>query len=146
MSMKILDLQTGRIRNYGTNCHDALRIGRDGRALYYANLQNGDGSQWGDYRFVMDDDKTPDESQTADALHCECYFNIGGFADHINRVSRIGDGSDVTLNIGAYGGTFYRVYSIGIEDHASGDKWRVMLTPDQFATVLEAVGRVSRGA
>lgn len=146
MSMKILDLQTGRIRNYGTNCHDALRIGRDGRALYYANLQNGDGSQWGDYRFVMDDDKTPDESQTADALHCECYFNIGGFADHINRVSRIGDGSDVTLNIGRDGDILERVYSIGIEDNANGDKWTVILTPDQFATVCEAVGRVLRGA
>ena len=146
MSMKILDLQTGKVRDYGTNCHDALRIGRDGRGLYYANLQNGDGSQWGDYRFVMDDDKTPDESQTADALHCECYFNIGGFADHFDRVSRIGDGSDVTLNIGVYGNAFDRVYSIGIEDNANGDKWRVMLTPDQFATVVEAVGRVLRGA
>ena len=146
MSMKILDLQTGRIRDYGTNCHDALRIGKDGRALYYSNMQNGDGSQWGDYRFVMDDDKTPDESQTADALHCECYFNIGGFADHINRVSRIGDDSDVTLNIGVYGNTFDRVYSVGIEDNASGDNWKVMLTPDQFATVVEAVGRVLRGA
>ena len=146
MSMKILDLQTGRIRDYGTNCHDALRIGRDGRALYYSNMQNGDGSQWGDYRFVMDDDKTPDESQTADALHGECYFNIGGFDDHINRVSRIGDDSDVTLNIGVYGNTFDRVYSVGIEDNASGDNWKVMLTPDQFATVVEAVGRVLRGA
>lgn len=146
MSMKILDLQTGRIRNYGTNCHDALRIGRDGRALYYANLQNGDGSQWGDYRFVMDDDKTPDESQTADALHCECYFNIGGFADHINRVSRIGDGSDVTLNIGVDGNAFDRVYSIGIEDHANGDQWGVILTPDQFATVCRVIDRALRGA
>lgn len=143
MSIKILDLQTGIIRDYGTNCHDALRIGQDGRGLYYANLQNGDGSQWGDYRFVMDDDKTPDESQTADALHCECYFNIGGFADHINRVSRIGDGSDVTLNIGADSN---KVYSIEIEDHAKGDKWTVILTPDQFATVCAAVGRVLRGA
>lgn len=146
MSIKILDLQTGAIRDYGTNCHDALRIGEDGRALYYSNLQNGDGSHWGDYRFVMDDDKTPNESQTADALHGECYFNIGGFADHINRVSRIGDGSEVTLNIGADGNTFGRVYFIGIEDHANGDKWEVILTPDQFATVVEAVGRVLRGA
>lgn len=146
MSIKILDLQTGIIRDYGTNCHDALRIGRDGRGLYYANLQNGDGSQWGDYRFVMDDDKTPEESQTADALHGETYFNIGGFGDHINRVSTIGGDSDVTLNLGRDGDTFDRVYSIGIEDNASGDKWTVALTPDQFATVVEAIGRLIKGA
>ena len=43
------------------------------------NLQNGDGSGVGDYRFVCDDDKIPAESQTADAIHAEVYFNIGGF-------------------------------------------------------------------
>ena len=77
--MKILDLQTGRIHEYGENCHDSLRISEDGRNLTYYNLQNGDGSCYGDYRFVMDDDKIPAESKTADALHGESFFNIGGF-------------------------------------------------------------------
>lgn len=77
--MKILDLQTGVIHEYGENCHDSLRISEDGRSLTYYNLQNGDGSSCGDYRFVMDDDKIPAESKTADALHGQSFFNIGGF-------------------------------------------------------------------
>lgn len=101
--------------------------------------------------FAGDDaepDYYDDESQTADALHGECYFNIGGFGDHINRVSTIGGDSDVTLNIGQDGNVngFDRVYSIGIADNASGDKWAVALTPDQFATVVEVIGRLLRGA
>ena len=77
--MKILDLQTGRVHEYGDNCHDSLYVSNDGRYLTYYNLQNGDGSGVGDYRFVCDDDKVPAESQTADAIHAEVYFNIGGF-------------------------------------------------------------------
>lgn len=78
--MKILDLQTGEIHEYGTNGHDSLAVSQDGRTLSYYNLQCGDGSRFGDYRFVCDDDKVPEESQTADALHCEVYFNIGGWS------------------------------------------------------------------
>ena len=77
--MKILDLQTGRIHEYGDDCHDSLYVSNDGRYLTYYNLQCGDGSGVGDYRFVCDDDKVPAESQTADAIHAEVYFNIGGF-------------------------------------------------------------------
>lgn len=77
--MKILDLQTGRVHEYGENCHDSLALSEDGRSLHYYNLQCGDGSRWGDYRFVCDDNKVPAESKTADALHCEVYFNIGGW-------------------------------------------------------------------
>lgn len=77
--MKILDLQTGRVHEYGTNPHDSLYVSRDGRCLTYYNLQNGDGSGVGDYRFVCDDDKIPAESETADAIHCDVYFNIGGW-------------------------------------------------------------------
>lgn len=77
--MKILDLQTGDVHEYGSNCHDSLAISQDGRTLTYYNLQNGDGSMLGDYRFVMDDNKVPEESQTADAIHAECYFDIGGW-------------------------------------------------------------------
>lgn len=81
MSIKILDLQSGHIHEYGTNSHDSLRISEDGKSLSYCNMQNSDGSMYGDYRFVMDDGKIPAESQTADALHAECFFNIGGFGN-----------------------------------------------------------------
>lgn len=77
--MKIKDLQTGDVHEYGTNCHDSLYVSQDGRTLTYYNLQNGDGSGVGEYRFVCDDEKVPAESETADALHCEVYFNIGGW-------------------------------------------------------------------
>ena len=33
--MKILDLQTGRVHEYGTNPHDSLYVSRDGRCLTY---------------------------------------------------------------------------------------------------------------
>ena len=92
--MKILDKQTGQIHKYGSNPHDSLAISEDGRTLSYYNLQNGDGSSLGDYRFVMDDNKIPSESQTADALHAECYFNIGGFEklpDVDDRILKIAD-------------------------------------------------------
>lgn len=77
--MKILDLQTGRIHEYGENVHDSLYVSSDGRYLTYYNLQNGDGSGLGDYRFVCDDNKIPSESKTAEALHADVYFNIGGW-------------------------------------------------------------------
>lgn len=77
--MKILDTQSGRVHEYGTDCHDSLYVSNDGRYLTYYNLQNGDGSGVGDYRFVCDDELVPAESQTADAIHAEVYFNIGGW-------------------------------------------------------------------
>lgn len=77
--MLIKDLQTGTIRKYGTNCHDSLDISEDGRTLSYYNLQCGEGSKYGDFRFVMEDGKVPAESETADAMHGCSYFNIGGF-------------------------------------------------------------------
>ena len=92
--MKILDLQSGLVHKYGSNPHDSLAISEDGRTLSYYNLQCGDGSSLGDYRFVMDDNKIPSESKTADALHCECYFNIGGFdklPDVDERILKIAD-------------------------------------------------------
>ncbi len=33
----------------------------------------------GGYSFVLDDGKTPEESDSADALNGCCYANIGGF-------------------------------------------------------------------
>lgn len=80
--MKIKDLQTGRVFEYGNDSHDGLMISEDGRFLSYNNLQNGDGSRWGDYRFVLDDGEVPQDSSSADALHGMSYVNVGGFARH----------------------------------------------------------------
>lgn len=77
--MKILDTETGRIHEYGTNQHDSLAVSNDGRYLCYYNLQCGDGSKYGTYLFVCDDNKVPAESETAAAIHAEVYFNIGGW-------------------------------------------------------------------
>lgn len=85
MSILIKDLSNGKIREYGTDCHDSLRISDDGRSLTYYNLQNGEGSRWGVYRFVMEDGKIPEKSETPDAIHCETYFNIGGFRTKENE-------------------------------------------------------------
>lgn len=81
-TMLIKDLESGRVFTYGNDNHDSLRISEDGRTLSYYNLQNGDGSQYGNYRFVMEDGEVPEKSQTADAIHCESYFNIGGWGDY----------------------------------------------------------------
>lgn len=62
--MIIKDMSTGHAHEYGTNPHDSLIVSEDGRSLAYYNLQNGDGSRFGDYRFVGDDQ--------------EGYWNIGG--------------------------------------------------------------------
>ena len=74
--MYIKDLVTGEVHEYGQNCHDSLRISQDGTYLTYANLQNGDGSLYGEYRFVIDEEgHTPAECDCA----YDAYFNIGGF-------------------------------------------------------------------
>lgn len=76
--MLIKDNETGRIFEYGHNCHDSLEISADGRYLTYYNLQNGDGSTFGAYTFVLDDGKTPEEHDSPDVIY-NSYFNIGGF-------------------------------------------------------------------
>lgn len=50
----IQDVVSGRVFEYGKNCHDILVISKDGRCLTYYNLQNGDGSSVGDYRFYYE--------------------------------------------------------------------------------------------
>ena len=75
--MLIKDLQSNSVFEYG-GCHDSLSISEDGRTLSYYNLQNGEGSKYGDYRFVMEDGKIPAESETADAIHGCSYFDVGG--------------------------------------------------------------------
>ena len=77
--MYIKDLITGKVRLYGTNKHDSLIISDDGRTLSYSNLQNGDGSQYGDYRFCDKDGLIPSEDEVLIKHGADSYFNIGGF-------------------------------------------------------------------
>ena len=53
----IQDVVSGRVFEYGKNCHDKLLISEDGRYLYYENMQNSDGSKVGDYRFYYEKPK-----------------------------------------------------------------------------------------
>ena len=78
--MKIKDISDGRVFEYGLDRHDALRISDNGRSLSYENLQNGEGSTWGEYRFVTDAEVVPSEDKDLVAHGADAYFNIGGFA------------------------------------------------------------------
>ena len=89
--MYIKDLQPGIVRPYGTNSHDSLVISDDGRTLSYYNLQNGDGSRYGDYVFCDDEGKIPKEIDVYIERGADIYFNIGGFdnaviAEDINSI------------------------------------------------------------
>ena len=57
----IQDINSGRVFEYGKNCHDKLLISEDGRSLTYYNLQDGDGSCVGDYRFYYEKPKIETE-------------------------------------------------------------------------------------
>ena len=88
--MKIKDLTTGQVFEYGSNRHHALRISDDGRTLSFEHLQNGDGSRYGDYRFV-DDDEEKIPSEIEDEYGADSYFNIGGFGKQVNRMKEVFD-------------------------------------------------------
>lgn len=78
----IRDNQTGRVFEYGTDIHHALRISENGGCLTFENMQCGDGSlETGDggFSFVLEDGKTPEESDLPDAQYGMSYANIGGF-------------------------------------------------------------------
>lgn len=77
--MKIKDLSTGEVFEYGDNIHHALVISNDGRTLSFQNLHNGDGSKFGDYRFIDDLDlEIPSETECF-KYGADSYFNVGGF-------------------------------------------------------------------
>lgn len=85
--MWIKDLQGGRVRKYGSDHHDSLRISDDGKTLSYENLQNGDGSRYGDYRFVTDEQGLiPSEDMDYVRHGADAYFNIGGFKNEAEWV------------------------------------------------------------
>lgn len=85
MTTYIKDLQTGKVREYGTNPHDSLVISEDGRTLSYYNLQNGDGSRYGDYRFCDEDGNIPEGKDECG----EDYFNIGGWEEPKEEVKYV---------------------------------------------------------
>jgi hypothetical protein len=64
----IQDVVSGRVFEYGGNCHDRLLISEDGRSLTYYNLQNGDGSCVGDYRFYYEKPKIETEEDKRNAF------------------------------------------------------------------------------
>lgn len=80
--MYIKDLDSGRVRKYGTDRHDSLHMSPNGKYLTYYNLQCGESSECGSYRFCDKDGLTPEEA--AEKYNCiynetDSYFNIGGF-------------------------------------------------------------------
>lgn len=84
--MYIKDNVTGTVRLYGTNCHDSLEISEDGKYLTYYNLQCGEGSKYGGFSFVTDENGTlPKDDEVLVKHGAEAYFNIGGWPD-INAV------------------------------------------------------------
>ena len=80
----IKDMQSGTVREYGTNCHDSLHLSLYGRTLTYENLQNGDGSLCGDYR-ICDNPKgiVPEDMKSPESVYT--YVDIGGYC--INHTS-----------------------------------------------------------
>jgi hypothetical protein len=88
--MYIKDLESGEVRKYGTDHHDSLMISNDGKCLYYEHLQNGEGSEYGDYRFVTDKDGfIPAEDEVLIKHGADAYFNIGGFnTEHVRQCSK----------------------------------------------------------
>lgn len=67
----IKDAVSGRVFEYGKNCHDKLVISEDGRCLTYYNLQDGDGSCVGDYRFFYEKPKLETEEEKQNAYDIE---------------------------------------------------------------------------
>lgn len=73
----IKDMTDGSVRPYGTNRHDALHLSPDGRTITYDNLQNGDGSKFGDYRLCDNPEGIlPEDIDSPEAVYT--YVDIGG--------------------------------------------------------------------
>lgn len=111
--MYIKDLQTGKVRKYGADRHDSLVISEDGRTLSYYNLQNGDGSRYGDYRFCDEEGKIPAETE---CNYGEEYFNIGGWGEP--RFLAHSDGSIEQINESKTGHWITKIKS-----DLRGDMW-----------------------
>lgn len=84
--IKDLLADKNQVRIYGTNHHDSLKISDDGRFLSYYNLQNGDGSFLGDYRFCDKDGLLPCDNKE---YGVDAYANIGGFKNDIEEFENL---------------------------------------------------------
>lgn len=82
--MWIKDMETGEVREYGADRHDALMVSDNGRYLTYENLQNGDGSYVGGYRFVTENGYLPGDDPELIRCGAEEYANIGGFDEVVH--------------------------------------------------------------
>ncbi len=79
--LMIRDNESGGIREYGTDQHDALIISGNGGCITYEHLQCGDGSMengMGGFSFVSVEGKTPNEYEDPDEWEAARYVNIGG--------------------------------------------------------------------
>lgn len=76
----IQDVQSGRVFEFGKSCHDRLVISEDGRSLHYANLQCGDGSEFGGYRFYYEN---PTIETEMDKAH---EYEINYYARHLSNM------------------------------------------------------------
>ena len=110
--MYIKNNETGTVRLYGTNCHDSLEISDDGKYLTYYNLQCGEGSKYGGFSFVVDENGTlPKDDEVLVKHGAGVYFNIGGWPninDVLDRITEeieqsryglVNDGLDLALKI-----------------------------------------------
>ncbi|ADL36018.1 hypothetical protein bpr_II078 (plasmid) [Butyrivibrio proteoclasticus B316] len=78
--MWIKDMETNMVRPYGIYPHDSLVMSEDGSSLHYYNMQIGEGSKHGSFKFVADREGTLPEDIEACREYGElAYWNIGGF-------------------------------------------------------------------
>lgn len=103
IALYIKDMTNGKVRKYGTNNHDSLEISDDGKTLSYYNLQNGDGSSYGEYR-MCDNPKgiLPCDESELKKHGADCYVYIGGFKTDadllLEQVKEILNRSDDYIN------------------------------------------------
>ena len=74
----------GSTRPFGSDKHDRLLLGMDGRTLSYFNMQNGDGSRYGDYRLCLADGMIPDEDSSMVYYEGEYSITKEGLQDEDN--------------------------------------------------------------
>lgn len=106
IALYIKDMFNGKVRKYGTNNHDSLEISDDGKTLSYYNLQNGDGSRYGDYRMCDNPEGIlPCDDSELQKYGANCYVYIGGFktdADlQLEQIKEILNRSDDYINLSA---------------------------------------------
>lgn len=77
MRLFVKDVDNGYVHEYGSDPHDSLIL--DGGALYYYNLQNGEGTKYGGYKWV---DENGNDIEEDDG---EKYYHIGFTSDEFKE-------------------------------------------------------------